>query len=237
MSKINVYEELQKRILSGDYNIKMRLPTEEMLIKEFDTSRYSVRKAIEQLVDDGLVYSVKGKGVVVLENTLQSQKLNLNLGKIDNLQALNTNQILNRKTTIASFKLIIVNEKISKKTLFPIGTPIYLIKRIRNVNNENLALDINYFNAQLIPDLTKEIAAGSIYQYIKDNLQMKIAVVKRQLRIEPASESDYKYLSLKDSNCVGNMISLAFNDDGKQFEYTESHFIPDNFVFTQIIQF
>jgi len=237
MTKVNVYEELKKRILAGVYNIKMRLPTEEMLIQEFGTSRYSVRKAIKELATDGLVYSVKGKGVVILENTVESQKLNLNLGKIDNLQALNRNQILERKTTVVSFKMIIVDEELMKLTLFPIGTPLYQIKRVRNINNNNLALDINYFNAQLIPELTAEIAENSIYQYIKQHVQMKIAVVKRQLRLEPATAADYTYLSLGKSNCVGNMISLAFNDDGKQFEYTESHFIPDNFVFNQIIKF
>ncbi|KRN99896.1 GntR family transcriptional regulator [Companilactobacillus kimchiensis] len=233
----DIYQELKTRVTSGKYNIKMRLPTEDALIDEFHVSRYAVRKAIKQLSDEGLVYSVKGKGVVVLEQTPQSQEINLSLEKIDGLQALNNAQDVQRITIIADFQQIIVNEELSHKTSFAIGIPVYAIKRVRRINNKNAVLDINYFNAQIVPGITPEISKQSIYDYIRNDLKMKIAVVKRQLRIEHADQVDYENLNLGMNNCVGNMISFAFNDDGKQFEYTESHFIPDNFIFNQILKF
>lgn len=233
----DIYTVLKNRVLSGHYNIKMRLPTEESLIEEFNVSRYAIRKAIKQLVDEGLVYSVKGKGVVVLEQIPKSQEINLSLQKIDGIQALNDVKKVKRQTFISDFQQIIVDEELSHVTSFAIGIPVYAIKRVRRINNKNAVLDVNYFNAQIVPDITPEIAKGSIYEYIKGHLNMKIAVVKRQLRIEHASQVDYENLNLGVNNCVGNMINFAFNDDGKQFEYTESHFIPDNFVFNQIIKF
>ncbi|MQS75360.1 GntR family transcriptional regulator [Companilactobacillus halodurans] len=233
----DIYQALKQRVLNGKYNIKMRLPTEESLIEEFKVSRYAVRKAIKQLSDEGLVYSVKGKGVVVLEHTPQSQEINLSLKEIDGLQTLNKSQDVHRTTLIADFKQIIVDKKISNQTSFAIGIPVYAIKRVRHINNKNAVLDINYFNAQLVPGITPEIAKQSIYDYIHHELKMKIAVVKRQLRIEHAQQIDYENLNLGINNCVGNMVSFAFNDDGKQFEYTESHFIPDNFIFNQLLKF
>ncbi|WP_119325634.1 UTRA domain-containing protein [Companilactobacillus musae] len=233
----SIYQELKQRVVNGKYNIKMRLPTEESLIDEFHVSRYAIRKAIKQLSDEGLVYSVKGKGVVVLEQTPQTQEINLSLKEINSLQTLNDAEDISRTTIIADFQQVIVDEDLSHKTSFAIGIPLYAIKRVRRINNKNAVLDINYFNAQLVPDINPEIAKDSIYTYIKKNLDMKIAVVKRQLRIEHADQIDYEHLNLGINNCVGNMISFAFNDDGKQFEYTESHFIPDNFIFNQIIKF
>ena len=235
MTTNEIYEILKKRILAGQYSIKMRLPTEESLIQEFDSSRYAVRKAIQNLIADGFVYSVKGKGVVVLENNLQSQKINLNFDKIDDLQSTKQDFKMNQKINVIEFELKMVDEKLNKLTLFPIGIPVYAIKRIRNINNEKLVLDINYFNAQIVSDLTKEIAEDSIYNYIQNDLKMNIAVVKKQLRLEQAELIDRKNLSLGDSTCVGKMINFAYNDDGKLFEYTESHFIPDSFVFNQIV--
>mgnify|MGYP003361728256 CR=1 FL=1 len=233
----DIYSVLKKRVLNGQYNIKMRLPTEDALIDEFTVSRYAIRKAIKQLADDGLVYSVKGKGVVILEQTPKTQEINLSLEKIGGLQSLNSDQKIDRKTIIADFQQVIVDDELNKKTSFAIGIPVYAIKRVRRINNKNAVLDINYFNAQVVPGITPEIAKGSIYSYIKGDLAMKIAVVKRQLRIEHACQLDYENLNLGMNNCVGNIISFAFNDDGKQFEYTESHFIPDNFIFNQIIKF
>lgn len=233
----DIYTILKERVLSGQYNIKMRLPTEDALIEEFNVSRYAIRKAIKQLANEGLVYSVKGKGVVVLEQTPKTKELNLSLEKINGLQSLNSDQKLDRKTIIADFQQVIVDENLHHKTSFAVGIPVYAIKRVRRINDKNAVLDINYFNAQVVPEITPEIAKGSIYNYINNDLQMKIAVVKRQLRIEHATQTDYQHLNLGINNCIGNMISFAFNDDGKQFEYTESHFIPDNFIFNQIIKF
>ena len=233
----DIYQELKQRVINGKYNIKMRLPTEESLIAEFNASRYAIRKAIKQLSDEGLVYSVKGKGVVVLEQTPKTQEINLSLRDINSLQNLNKAEDIKRATIIADFQQIIVDEKLSHKTSFAVGIPVYAIKRVRRINNKNAVLYLNYFNAQIVPGITAEIAKDSIYSYIKDDMKMKIAVVKRQLRIEHAEQVDYENLNLGINNCVGNMVSFAFNDDGKQFEYTESHFIPDNFIFNQIIKF
>jgi len=233
---MDTYTTLKKRVQEGYYNIKMRLPTEEALIEEFNVSRYAIRKAIKQLADEGLVYSVKGKGVVVLEQTPKTQEINLSLEKIDGLQALNSADKIKRQTFIADFQQIIVDEDLHQKTTFAVGVPVYAIKRVRRINNKNAVVDINYFNAQIVPDITPEIAKTSIYAYIKNDLHMKVAVVKRQLRIEHADQVDYEYLNLGFNNCIGNMISFAYNDDGKQFEYTESHFVPESFIFNQIIK-
>lgn len=56
------------------------------------------------------------------------------------------------------------------------------------------------------------------------------------LRVESANELDKAQLALGDNNCVGNMISIAFNDEGRQVEYTESHFIPNEFNFNELIR-
>jgi GntR family trehalose operon transcriptional repressor len=231
-----IYETLKDRILKGAYSIKMRLPIEDDLIKEFDTSRYAVRKAIKQLADEGLVYSVKGRGVVLLEHTPQTQQFNLSLGQLSGIKAMNADRQLDYRTDVVSFKQVIVDADLSERTAFEIGIPVYAIQRVRLFNGHRNVIDINYFNAQLVPGITADIARQSIYHYIQDDLHVKIAVVKRMLRVDSVRKTDLKYLELGDNNCVGNMISIAFNDTGRQFEYTESHFIPNEFVFTQLIR-
>ncbi|WP_048000516.1 GntR family transcriptional regulator [Lactiplantibacillus herbarum] len=230
-----IYTTLRERILNGSYSIKMRLPIEDDLIAEFSSSRYAVRKAIEKLAADGLVYSVKGRGVVLLEHTPQTQAFNLDLGKLNGLQKLNTNRKLNYQTDVLQFEQVIVDQALSTKTAFEVGIPVYAIQRLRIIDDVRAVLDINYFNAQLTGELTEDIAVHSIYHHLKQN-GLKIAVVKRMLRVESATALDQQQLALGENNCIGNMISIAFNDAGRQFEYTESHFIPNQFNFNQLIR-
>ncbi|MFB9768631.1 UTRA domain-containing protein [Lactiplantibacillus modestisalitolerans] len=231
-----IYQTLRKRIMDGTYSIKMRLPIEDDLIQEFDSSRYAVRKAIKALAEEGLVYSVKGRGVVLLEHAPQMQQFSLNMGTMNGLKTQNADLHLDYQTDVVSFKQVIVDAPLSRKTAFEVGIPVYAIQRVRVINGVRAVLDINYFNAQLTPGITAKIAGQSIYSYLQGTLKIKIAVAKRMLRVDSADETDTTQLALGKNNCVGNLISIAFNDEGRQFEYTESHFIPNEFNFTQLIR-
>lgn len=230
-----IYQTLRERILNGTYSIKMRLPIEDNLITEFSSSRYAVRKAIKQLAAEGLVYSVKGRGVVLLEHTPQTQAFNLDLGKLNGLQTLNANRKLDYQTEVIKFEQIMVSQSLSAQTAFEVGIPVYAVQRVRIIDGVRAVLDINYFNARLTGELTKDDAQHSIYHQLKQN-GLKIAVVKRMLRVESVTALDQQQLALGTNNCMGNMISIAFNDTGRQFEYTESHFIPNQFNFNQLIR-
>ena len=50
-----------------------RLPSEPMLAKSFKVSRFTVAKAVEQLVNDGLIYRKQGSGTFVAEAPLRRQ--------------------------------------------------------------------------------------------------------------------------------------------------------------------
>ena len=58
---------LKKRIISGIYPVGSKIPNEMQLCMEFEVSRPTVRKAIEQLADAGLLVTVHPKGSFVQE--------------------------------------------------------------------------------------------------------------------------------------------------------------------------
>ena len=56
---------LKKRIESGIYPVDSKIPNEMELCTEFQVSRPTVRRAIEELVEEGLVVKVHPKGTFV----------------------------------------------------------------------------------------------------------------------------------------------------------------------------
>ena len=64
-----IYRSLRERIAEGRHPVGSFLPSEQNLVKEFSCSRMTVRKAISLLANEGLVQSIKGRGVLVLESS------------------------------------------------------------------------------------------------------------------------------------------------------------------------
>ena len=62
--------ELRQSILTGRYTPGQVLPTEAELMAHHGMSRYSVRAALEKLVNEGLINRTPGKGSLVRENGL-----------------------------------------------------------------------------------------------------------------------------------------------------------------------
>lgn len=56
---------LRSQILAGELAPGARLPTEEELLQQHGLSRGTVRKALEQLAAEGLIYTVQGSGTYV----------------------------------------------------------------------------------------------------------------------------------------------------------------------------
>ena len=58
---------LRERIVSGEYRPGARIPSAASLAQEFDLAPVTVRKAIVQLQDEGLLVSQVGWGTYVAE--------------------------------------------------------------------------------------------------------------------------------------------------------------------------
>jgi GntR family transcriptional regulator len=78
-------QRLMDRIAAGDYRDGARLPTESELVAEHGVSRQTVRRAFQDLVADGIVYRVPGRGTYATESPAPYLR---RLGSIEDLMSL-----------------------------------------------------------------------------------------------------------------------------------------------------
>ena len=64
-------EIMKQRIINQEWAAGTRIPTEMDLIEEFDVSRTTVREAVDQLVHEGLLDKIQGRGTFVLRQPLE----------------------------------------------------------------------------------------------------------------------------------------------------------------------
>lgn len=223
-----IYDYIKNKIISDEYKSGEKIPSEKELTEKFDVSRNTVRRALSQLSLEGLLNSVHGKGVFVIEK----HQLNLLVGGLQSFKEASLNNNINYETNLHIFEELLVDEKISKKTGFSIGSLVYYICRSRNIDGENSILDINYFLKNVVPNLTEDIAKQSIYEYIENVLSLKIAGAQKVISIEDKSKLDKEYLDLINYDLVAIIKNFVCLEDGTLFEYTESRHRPDKFTFS-----
>lgn len=224
-----IYTELRSRIESKTYAYQEMLPSEHTLVKEFDCSRNTVRRAIGQMASEGYVQSIHGKGVqIIYQPQEQSEFL---LSGIESLKEAVARNKKSYSTKVACFARLTVDEKIRARTTFPLGARICYIQRVRYIDGEALIIDHNYFLEDVVKDLTPEIAEASIYEYMEQELGESIVTTKRKMTVERMNQIDETYLDMKGYNCMAVVSSMTYNAQGVMFEFTQSRHRPDRFVF------
>lgn len=226
-----IYKDLKQKIEHDVFAYQELLPSENTLVQAYGCSRNTLRRAVSQLVMDGYVQTMQGKGV---RNIYQPfDQAVFTIGEIESFRESAVRNGHAASTKVVLFTEFAVDEKLSLYTGFAAGTEIYYIQRLHFLDDLPLILNHNYFLKEAVPGLTEEIAGQSIYEYLEQTLHMTIVNSKRIMTVEKMTQIDEKYLDLnaEDYNCMAVVSSHTYNSDGVMFEYTQSRHRPDYFRF------
>lgn len=225
-----IFSDIAADIDNRRYQQGDRIPSEAELMQGYDASRGTVRKAVDLLQERGYVQKIHGKGVFVLKPSHIEYQLS---GIVSFKEA---HQHLGRRvvTRVVETSTVAADARLARLLSVAEGTPLLHIKRVRNIDDENVILDVNYFVAELVPGLSGNVAEGSIYEYLEGTLGLHISYAQRFIEAQPSSDDDRRYLDLHGMDHVIVVKNHTYLYDGRQFEYTESRHRLDKFFFSDV---
>ncbi|WP_338786901.1 GntR family transcriptional regulator [Metabacillus sp. FJAT-53654] len=210
---------LERDIRDGKFDTAKKLPTEEELINNFKVSRNTIRKAINQLVNLGLIYQVQGSGMFLREKSITDY---INLGSLRGLTKDLTSKII--ETKILELHVVTAEEEIAKQLRCEVGANLYYIKRLRIVDKEPFSIEISYFKKDIVPYLNEDIASSSIYRYLIEDLKLNIGFADKVINCEKIGEANAELLLIKPLDpalIIENTVCLT---NGTIFELSKSVF-------------
>lgn len=167
---INISQQIQQQIDSGKYSPGDKLPSERELVKIYRVSRITVRRAIANLVQQGLVRTHQGKGVFVSEQ----RKVAYNLA--------NPLTFLERDLEAKGISLSLQN------LVFELVTPPAEVKAILNLPSRNPTA---YLQKKLL--LTDSVVGGMDITYILPELGSKLATeLKANMTFPVLEQNNYR---------------------------------------------
>ena len=138
-----ISEKLRDRIEQRIYQPGEQLPSESQLIQEFNVSRTTIRQAVANLINQGLVLSYQGKGVFVTEQRKVTYSLSSSAAMF--LAQDMANQGLELTVKNLTLELVAVPPPVQKiLQLPPQSTQAYLQKKLLIIDGLAGAIDITY---------------------------------------------------------------------------------------------
>ncbi len=223
-----IYEDLKNAIKSKDLKAGDYIPSEIQLMKIYDCSRDTVRKATNLLAQKKYIEKSKGKPSMVIER----QEYTFPTSKIRSFKELSQEGHLEQSTNVISIKELDNTYKSDKIYNKLKSDKVLEVKRVRSIDGDRIILDIDYFDMTYIPYLTEAIASNSIYEYLEDDLDIKIGYSEKTITVEQPTEEDIKLLDLFYETLIVQVESETYTMDKKLFQVTKSRHRSDKFEFT-----
>ena len=227
-----LYAQLEAQIAAGiangDFPVGSRLPTEDDLIKRFNVSRTTVRKAIQNLAGRALVEIRRGTGTFVMQPRI-TQELTELTGFVEDMQALGhdpTARLIDRTVVVA-------NDEVARHLALAAGTRVMRIRRVRLANRVAMSLDETYLPLEIGEKIvTHDLEVEPIFTLLEQRYD--IALVDAEYRLEAASANQEVAAALNID--AGSPIFLiertSYSAGGAPIDYEKLHYRGDLIRFT-----
>lgn len=221
------YEEIatiiRERISEGIYPVDTKLPVQSDLAKEFGVSRMTVKKAIEILTIEGLVFSKQGNGTKVLNSSFWDKedakfRLNNNNGLSKDLKE----RAVSLSSEVIEFEVEFPKKEVSERLQLDATAPVYRIVRLRLLDNQPYVIEHTYMPVDLVPGLDESILKSSIYDFLINHLGLKFAGSYKHITADKPDNYDKQYLNCKDNDSTLEVEQVVYLENGRPIEYSRS---------------
>ncbi len=224
-------QELRTAILQGRYNGGLRLPTEAELAQQHSISRQTVRRAFQDLVAEGVVYRVPGRGTFVTE---PGGRYLRQFGSIDDLMSLSVDTEmrlltpLERQVDVAAAGRLQLEHDVVQRASF-----------LRTRDGAPFCLTTVFLPAQIaaylegVPELGKAgtVSTATIIGLLDTRLPSPIADADQSITATTATARIAKVLPCEVGDPILRIDRLYLTTNGDPVELAISFFLPDQYSY------
>jgi GntR family transcriptional regulator len=143
-----IKEYLAEMILSGKLKPESKIQSEREFSEDLGVSRMTVRKALTELVNEGLLERKHGSGTYVAKPKITYESVEL----VNYIQAMELRNIAT-STQLLEFNEMVTSRRLSEILEIEIGAPIYHLVLLRFDNRVPVILERGYFPSEYYPKM------------------------------------------------------------------------------------
>ncbi|GAA4676807.1 GntR family transcriptional regulator [Frondihabitans cladoniiphilus] len=209
-------------LITGGLQPGAAIPSERQLITDYGVSRITVREAVGQLVNEGRLTRVRGKGTFVAHRPVQST---LHLASF-------TEEMRGLGHVPTTIVLVRTEEGLPEATAAALNRARdargYHVKRLRLADGVPISIDDAWFAADAFPGLLEHDLAGSIYSLAADHYRDPIVRAHQTVAAEAAPDDVATLLGTRTHSPVLLFDRVSYTAD-RPVEHTVSWYRSDRY--------
>ncbi|MBP1991090.1 GntR family transcriptional regulator [Paenibacillus eucommiae] len=210
--KENLKDYIKANFSPGDM-----IPIESEIEEMYQVSRMTVRKAIDELVDEQIVMKQQGRGTFV-----QSPKITQDMSRI--FSWTEEMQQLGKQTETRGLEIQEVrpSRKLVQQLQLAANEKLVSIKRIRYANGEPIAVMINYLRASYIPGFVETgLESESLYDDLEKKYGIRFSDAEEIVSAREATDLEALALRIEQYSPVMHVVRTSYLADGKPIEVVD----------------
>ncbi len=229
---LTISEKLRYRITQGDYPSGAQIPSEYQLMAEFEVSRITVRRAIANLVQQGLVMAQQGRGVFVTPQ----QKVTYSLSSpMVFFEADMARQGVVSTIQNLVFESILPPVQVQNLLELPKRSQVYFQKKLLLLNGAPVAVDLSYTLHRLGKTLARDLKRQMTFPMLEQHGVM-IDRIETVIESTHANPEISDYLDVPLGHPLICYSYRAFNDQNQPIVCGEALSRGDRLCYSVVIR-
>ena len=203
-------QAIEAAIEDGDLAPGDRFENELALAKRLTLSRPTTRRAIQELVDKGLLVRKRGVGTQVVQSPMHRRVELTSL--FDDLSRAGQQP----STQLLDYSVGPADDEVARELGMGEGREVAAIRRLRRANGEPLAVMTNYLPVEIAPE-PGELETSGLYQSLRAR-GVHIRLARQRIGARLATKAEARLLDEKPGAPLLTMKRTAFDDSGRVVE-------------------
>lgn len=222
-----IREYLLDRIVDGTYPPHSQIPSESELGEQFNVSRITVRQALTQLQQEGLIFKVHGKGSFV-----SKPKAFQNVSQLQGFAEAMTgmgHEIFNQ---VKFFDFVAAPIHVAAKLKLPVGSKVTEIKRVRLLNRRPVSFEITYLPEAIGIQLQQvDLVTRDIFLAIEEECCTPLGHADLSIDAIVADEELSELLQVDNNAAILRVERLTHDAAGHPIDFEYLYFSGDAFQY------
>lgn len=218
---------LRERILDGSYQPHQQMPSEAEMMASFGVSRITVRQALADLQNEGLIFRLHGKGTFV-----SKPKAFQDLGRLQGFGEAMRERGYESFNRLLSLHSVVPPAAVAERLRLPRRGKACELRRLRFLNREPISLDVSYLPLSIGQRLAKkDLATRDIFNILENDFGLALGHAELQIGSALADETLAPLLRVQEGAPVLFIERTTHLADGTPIDHELLYYRGDAFQY------